>query len=400
MTSNKDTLSVRAGIDADPQYGAVTPPLYLSSNFTFEDFAKPRKYDYSRSGNPTRDMLGKALAELENGYDGVITSSGMSAIYLVTHLLGEGDLIVAPHDCYGGSYRLFSSLKDKGIFGVVFVDQGDPKALANALALKPRLLWIETPSNPLLRVVDIAKICQQAGSDVIKVTDNTFLSPILQQPLDLGADIVVHSTTKHINGHSDVVGGAVIAKTQTLHEQLSWWANCTGMTGSPFDSFITTRGLRTLGVRIRQHVENAEKVVDYLNQHPLIERVLYPGLKNHPTHEIAAKQQNGFGAMFSFCLNLDKACLKTFVHNLEYFSLAESLGGVESLICHPVTMTHAAMSPEALKEAGIGSNLLRLSVGIEDVNDLIDDLDYALGESQLKSLTASPVKEPAISSQP
>lgn len=398
MTKSKATLSVRAGIDVDSQYGAVTPPLYLSSNFTFEDFAKPRKYDYSRSGNPTRDMLGKALAELENGYDGVITSSGMSAIYLVTHLLSKGDLILAPHDCYGGSYRLFSSLKDKGIFDVVFVDQGDSKALADALALKPKLLWIETPSNPLLRVVDIAKICQQAGSDVIKVTDNTFLSPILQQPLDLGADIVVHSTTKYINGHSDVVGGAVIAKTQTLHEQLAWWANCTGITGSPFDSFITTRGLRTLGVRIRQHVENAEKVVDYLNQHPLIDRVFYPGLKDHPTHEIAVKQQNGFGAMFSFCLNLDKGCLKAFVNNLEYFSLAESLGGVESLICHPATMTHAAMSPEALKAAGIGANLLRLSVGIEDVNDLINDLDYALEQSHLKRLTDSQAKEPATSS--
>ncbi|MDA0796912.1 MAG: cystathionine gamma-synthase [Proteobacteria bacterium] len=400
MTTSKATLSVRAGIDVDSQYGAVTPPLYLSSNFTFEDFAKPRKYDYSRSGNPTRDMLGKALAELENGYDGVITSSGMSAIYLVTHLLSKGDLIVAPHDCYGGSYRLFNSLKDRGIFEVIFIDQGDPKAVADALALKPKLIWIETPSNPLLRVVDIAKICQQAGSDVIRVADNTFLSPILQQPLDLGADIVVHSTTKYINGHSDVVGGAVIAKTQSLHEQLAWWANCTGITGSPFDSFITTRGLRTLGVRIRQHVENAEKVVDYLNQHPLIETVFYPGLKDHPTHQIAAKQQNGFGAMFSFCLNLDRVCLKAFVNNLEYFSLAESLGGVESLICHPVTMTHAAMSQQALKEAGIEANLLRLSVGIEDVNDLINDLDYALKKSQLKSLTGAPVVKLAKGSKP
>ena len=400
MPTNKTTLSVRAGIDADSQYGAVTPPLYLSSNFTFEDVAKPREYDYSRSGNPTRDMLGKALAELENGYDGVITSSGMSAIYLVTHLLDKGDVIVAPHDCYGGSYRLFDSLKEKGLFNVVFVDQGDAAALAAALALKPKLLWIETPSNPLLRVVDIAKICQQAGSDVIKVTDNTFLSPMIQQPLDLGADIVVHSTTKYINGHSDVVGGAVIAKTQALYEKLAWWANCTGITGSPFDSFITTRGLRTLGVRMRQHVENAEQVVDYLNQHPLIERVFYPGLKDHPTHEIAAKQQNGFGAMFSFCLNLDKACLKGFVNNLEYFSFAESLGGVESLICHPATMTHAAMSPEALKKAGIGANLLRLSVGIEDVNDLISDIDNALQKSQQDSLAGAQVKNLAAGSQP
>jgi len=389
MAINKTTTAVRTGIDTDRQYGSVTPPLYLSSNFSFEDFAQPRQYDYTRSGNPTRDQLGKALANLEGGYDGVITSSGMSAIYLVTHLLDKGDVIIAPHDCYGGSYRLFKTLNDKGLFDVRFVDQGNPSSLAEALKSNPKLIWIETPSNPLLRVVDIRQICSEVGDEVIKVVDNTFLSPILQQPLSLGADIVVHSTTKYINGHSDVVGGAVIAKRKEVHDDLAWWANCTGITGSPFDSFITTRGLRTLSVRMKQHEENASAVVGYLNKHPAVEQVFYPGLETHSTHRIAAQQQTGFGAMFSFTLNQDEICQKTFVKHLQLFTLAESLGGVESLICHPATMTHAALSPDALENAGIGRNLFRLSVGIEDAQDLINDLNTALSRSTLKALKAS-----------
>jgi len=389
MAINKTTTAVRTGIDTDRQYGSVTPPLYLSSNFSFEDFAQPRQYDYTRSGNPTRDQLGKALAKLEGGYDGVITSSGMSAIYLVTHLLDKGDVIIAPHDCYGGSYRLFKTLNDKGLFDVRFVDQGNPSSLAEGLKSNPKLIWIETPSNPLLRVVDIRQICSEVGDEVIKVVDNTFLSPILQQPLSLGADIVVHSTTKYINGHSDVVGGAVIAKRKEVHDDLAWWANCTGITGSPFDSFITTRGLRTLSVRMKQHEENASAVVGYLNKHPAVEQVFYPGLETHATHRIAAQQQTGFGAMFSFTLNQDEICQKTFVKHLQLFTLAESLGGVESLICHPATMTHAALSPDALENAGIGRNLFRLSVGIEDAQDLINDLNTALSRSTLKALKAS-----------
>ena len=389
MAINKTTTAVRTGIDTDRQYGSVTPPLYLSSNFSFEDFAQPRQYDYTRSGNPTRDQLGKALANLEGGYDGVITSSGMSAIYLVTHLLDKGDVIIAPHDCYGGSYRLFKTLNDKGLFDVRFVDQGNPSSLAEGLKSNPKLIWIETPSNPLLRVVDIRQICSEVGDEVIKVVDNTFLSPILQQPLSLGADIVVHSTTKYINGHSDVVGGAVIAKRKEVHDDLAWWANCTGITGSPFDSFITTRGLRTLSVRMKQHEENASAVVGYLNKHPAVEQVFYPGLETHSTHRIAAQQQTGFGAMFSFTLNQDEICQKTFVKHLQLFTLAESLGGVESLICHPATMTHAALSPDALENAGIGRNLFRLSVGIEDAQDLINDLNTALSRSTLKALKAS-----------
>lgn len=386
MTHTNQTISVRSGIESDQQFGAVTPPLYLSSNYTFADLDQPRRYDYSRSGNPTRDTLAQTLAELEAGYGGVITSSGMSAVYLVTHLLNKGDLIIAPHDCYGGTYRLLNSLAEKGLFKVLFVDQGCEDSLQLALKKKPKLIWIETPSNPLLRVVDINKICQLAGDNVIKVVDNTFLSPVLQQPLKLGADIVVHSTTKYINGHSDVVGGAVIAKEQELYEQLSWWANCIGVTGSPFDSFITSRGLRTLSVRIRQHQENTHKIVEFLQQQSLVKKIFYPGLESHSTHKTAAKQQQGFGAMLSFELNLEQANLRTFVNSLNLFSLAESLGGVESLICHPATMTHAAMDEQARETAGITNSLLRLSVGIEEADDLIKDLESAFKRCQIKVL--------------
>lgn len=386
MTHTNQTISVRSGIESDQQFGAVTPPLYLSSNYTFADLDQPRRYDYSRSGNPTRDTLAQTLAELEAGYGGVITSSGMSAVYLVTHLLNKGDLIIAPHDCYGGTYRLLNSLAEKGLFKVLFVDQGCEDSLQLALKRKPKLLWIETPSNPLLRVVEINKICQLAGHDVIKVVDNTFLSPVLQQPLKLGADIVVHSTTKYINGHSDVVGGAVIAKDQERYEKLSWWANCIGITGSPFDSFITSRGLRTLSVRIRQHQENTHKIVEFLQQQTLVKHIYYPGLQSHSTHAIAAKQQQGFGAMLSFELNLEQANLRTFVNSLKLFSLAESLGGVESLICHPATMTHAAMDELARETAGINNSLLRLSVGIEEADDLIKDLESAFKRCQIKVL--------------
>lgn len=386
MTSSNQTIAVRSGIESDQQYGAVTPPLYLSSNYTFEDLEQPRQYDYSRSGNPTRDTLAGTLSELEGGFGGVITSSGMSAVYLVTHLLSKDDLIVAPHDCYGGTYRLLNSLAEKGQFRVLFVDQGCADSLKQALNKKPKLVWIETPSNPLLRVVDIEQICALVGNDIIKVVDNTFLSPVLQQPISLGADIVIHSTTKYINGHSDVVGGAVIAKDKEVYEKLAWWANCVGITGSPFDSFITSRGLRTLSVRIRQHQENTQKIVSYLQQQPLVKRIHYPGLESHPTHHIASKQQQGFGAMLSFELNTEQANLRTFVNSLTLFSLAESLGGVESLICHPATMTHAAMAPEARVTAGINDNLLRLSIGIEDANDLVRDLESAFQRCQIKIL--------------
>lgn len=369
------TIAVKAGIESDSAHGAVTPPLYLSSNYTFEDFAKPRQYDYSRSGNPTRDLLGNAISELEGGAGGVITSTGMSAVLLVTQLLNANDLVIAPHDCYGGTYRLFRSLADKGHFRILFVDQNDPIALQEAFLHQPKLLWIETPSNPLLRIVDIEKLAALAHQhNFLVAADNTFLTPVYQKPIELGADIVVHSTTKYINGHSDIVGGAVIAKTTELFEQLQWWANCVGITASPFDSFLTLRGLRTLNARLKQHEINTREILAFLQQHDQVANIYHPSFEHHPGHLIAKKQQRGFGIMLSFEIKGGEHQVRAFISALKQFSLAESLGGVESLICHPATMTHAAMDAAARETAGISSTLLRLSVGIEDADDLIDDL--------------------------
>ncbi len=388
-----DSIAVRAGIESDTQHGAITPPLYLSSNYSFAGFDEKREFDYSRSGNPTRQILSQALADLEGGFGGVVTSTGMSAIFTVLQLLKGGERILAPHDCYGGTFRLFKSYADKGLITLDFVDQTDQNALAVALAKKPRIVWIETPSNPLLRVVDIqaiANLAKQQGALV--AVDNTFLSPVFQKPLTLGADIVVHSTTKYINGHSDVVGGAVIAKDEQVCEELKWWANCTGVTGAPFDSFLTLRGLRTLDVRIQRHAKNADQVVEFLNNHSAVEKVYFPGLSDHPGHEIAKKQQSGFGSMISFKIKGNVETVKQFLSGLNVFSLAESLGGVESLICHPSTMTHAAVSLEEQAIAGITQNLIRLSVGIENIEDLIDDLGH--GFAAISPVKAVP--EPAI----
>ncbi len=373
------TRAVRAGIASETQYGAVVPPLHLSSNFTFADIGEPRAYDYTRSANPTRDQLGQALADLEGGAGAVVTGSGMSAIHLVTQLLTPGDLLIAPHDCYGGTNRLFKALNERNCIRVRFVDQTDREALEKAFEENPSLLWVETPSNPLLRIVDIefaAKLCRQ--HDTLLAVDNTFLSPGWQQPIALGADLVVHSTTKYLNGHSDVVGGAAIARDDTLAERLTWWGNCLGITGAPFDSYLTLRGVRTLNARLRVHEENAQAIVDTLLEHKAVKKVHYPGLKDHPGHEIAKKQQSGFGAMVSFRINGGLEAVKTFIGTLRHFSLAESLGGVESLVAHPATMTHKSMTDEDKAEAGIDENLIRLSVGIEDPSDLIADLKRAL----------------------
>jgi cystathionine gamma-synthase len=381
MNSRTDpaTIAVRAAIESDKQYGAVVPPLYLSSNFTFAGYNDKRQYDYTRSGNPTRDALADALRDLEGGAGAVITSSGMAAITLVVQLLRAGDLLIAPHDCYGGTYRLFENLSAKGQFKVRFVDQNDREALSNAIALQPRLILVETPSNPLLRIVDIERISKHAKScGALLAVDNTFLSPVLQQPISLGADIVIHSTTKYLNGHSDVVGGAVIAATDELAEELAYWANCLGITGAPFDSYLTLRGLRTLHARLRQHEENAQHLAAILDEHPAVNRVYYPGLSSHPGNDIACRQQQGFGGMLSFEIKGGEAAVRSFLEHLRHFSLAESLGGVESLVCHPASMTHAPMSEEALAKAGISQDLIRLSVGIEGGEDLAADVLEAL----------------------
>lgn len=376
------TRAVRAGIESDTQHGAVVPPLHLSTNYAFEGFGRKRAYDYSRSGNPTRDLLAEALTELEEGAGAVVTNTGMSAVALALELVPAGGLVLAAHDCYGGTWRLLDAWARKGRFQVRFVDFTDPAALAEGLAAKPALVWIETPSNPLLRITDVRHVAQAAHAvGALAVVDNTFLSPALQQPLTLGADVVVHSTTKYINGHSDVVGGAVIAADPAVAEQLKWWGNCNGQTGSPFDSFLTLRGVRTLAVRLRAHEENARRIADRLENHDAVERIYYPGLASHAGHQLAQRQQKGFGAMLSFEIAGGEDAIEAFVDGLRYFSLAESLGGVESLVAHPATMTHAAMAPEARRVAGIADNLLRLSVGIEDGDDLIDDLDAALARA-------------------
>ena len=385
---SRTTAAVRAGIDRDTAHGAVTPPIVLSSNFSFEGFGVKRQYDYTRSGNPTRDLLGEALAELEGGAGAVVTATGMGAINLVLQaLLGPEDTLVVPHDAYGGSWRLFNALAAKGQFKLVTADLTDAHALAQALACRPALVLVETPSNPLLRITDLHLVIEAAHTAGARVVvDNTFLSPALQQPLALGADLVLHSTTKYINGHSDVVGGAVVARDEALAQQLSWWANALGLTGSPFDAFLTLRGLRTLDARLRAHQDNTAAIVELLVAHPAVSRVYYPGLADHPGHAIAARQQSGFGAMLSFELvgggDDPHAGVRAFVEGLQYFTLAESLGGVESLVAHPATMTHAAMTAEARAAAGISDGLLRLSVGIESERDLLADLHAGLQRAQ------------------
>jgi len=369
------TCAARAGVETDRQHGAVMPALHLSSNFAFEGLGRKRVYDYTRSGNPTRDLLAEALAELEGGAGAVVTSTGMSAIALVLQLLKPGERVVAPHDGYGGTWRLLRALSAKRHFEVELVDQGDAAAVAAALARRPRLLWIETPSNPLLRICDLAELARAGrAAGALVAADNTFLSPLFQRPLELGADLVVHSTTKYLNGHGDVVGGAVVAATRELQQELAWWANCIGLTGAPFDSYLTLRGLRTLSARMRVHEENAQRIARALAAHPAVARVRYPGLESDPGHALARRQQSGFGGMLSLELRARPGAVEAFLQGLRCFSLAESLGGVESLVAHPATMTHASMDAAARARAGITDELLRLSIGIEDGDDLERDL--------------------------
>jgi cystathionine gamma-synthase len=377
------TRTVRAGLESDPSSGAVVPPIHLSSTFAFRAFGEKGRYDYTRSGNPTRDLLGGALAQLEGGAGAVVTATGMAGVTLTGYLVPAGGRIVAPHDCYGGTYRLFDAWRRRGEREVEFVNFADEAALRAALSRPAALLWIETPSNPLLRITDIEQVAalgHAAGARV--AVDNTFLSPAWQQPLALGADVVVHSTTKYLNGHSDVVGGAVVARERGVHDELAWWANCLGLTGSPFDSFLTLRGLRTLHARLEHHGRNAQALAEWLSGEQGVSRVYYPGLSAHPGHDVARRQQRGFGAIVTVELAGGLAAVRAFCEGLEYFSLAESLGGVESLVAHPATMTHAAMDPAARARAGLTDGLIRLSVGIEALEDLRADLAAGLARSR------------------
>ena len=390
------TRAARAGIERDAQHGAIVPPLHLSSNFSFAGYGQKRHYDYTRSGNPTRDLLAETLAELEQGAGAVVTGSGMAAITLVLETLPVGARVLAAHDCYGGTWRLLDALARNGRLSVRFADLTDARALAEGLAQRPVLVWIETPSNPLLRITDIRHVAQAAHAvGAAVVVDNTFLSPALQQPLLLGADLVVHSTTKYLNGHSDVVGGAVVAATPERAQQMAWWANCLGLTGAPFDSWLTLRGVRTLGARMRVHEENAAALVQLLASHPAVSALHYPGLSGHPGHALAVRQQRGFGAMLSFELRGGEPAIRALLDGLHCYSLAESLGGVESLIAHPASMTHAAMTPEARHAAGIADGLLRLSAGIEAAQDLVCDLESGLMRALAATECAASRRVPA-----
>ena len=378
-SASQVTQTVRAGIECGDPTGCVVPPLHLSATFAFRGFADKRAYDYTRSGNPTRDLLAEALSELEQGAGGVVTASGMAAVTVVGYLVPVGGRIIAPHDCYGGTYRLFDAWRQRGERRVEFVDFGDEAAVRAALARPAALVWIETPSNPLLRITDIAAVTALAHANgALVAVDNTFLSPAWQQPLTLGADLVVHSTTKYLNGHSDVVGGAVVARDSAVHEQIAWWANCLGLTGAPFDSYLTLRGLRTLHARLDHHARNAQALAEWLPAQESVRHVWYPGLSTHPGHDIARRQQRGFGAVVTLELEGGHEAVREFVSDLRCFSLAESLGGVESLVAHPATMTHSAMDPAARARAGLTDGLIRLSVGIEALEDLRGDLARAL----------------------
>ena len=373
------TIAATNGVAQDTAFGAVIAPIHLSTTFKFPAFEQAGPYDYSRLGNPTRDQLADTIAKLEGGARAVMVASGMAALDLALSSLRPGDLLVAPHDCYGGTHRLLSMRGARGHYRVAFVDQTDPEALAAAMAERPKVVLVETPSNPLMRVVDVRRITADAKAvGALAVVDNTFLSPALQQPIALGADLVVHSTTKFLNGHSDVIGGVVVAADKAVGEDLAAWANTIGVTGSPLDAYLTLRGLRTLFVRVEQQQRNAGALAAFLDAHPAVSRVHYPGLPSHPGHALAKAQQSGFGAMLSFELAGGRDAVRRLVEALRVFTLAESLGGVESLVAHPPTMTHAAMDPEARAIAGLTDGLLRLSVGLEAEADLLADLSRGL----------------------
>ena len=375
------TKVINIGIDSDPAHGAVMPPIYLTTNYTFEGFGKKRTYDYGRSGNPNREIIAEVIAELEGGVGAVMTASGLAALDLLWQDLKGNKRVVVPHDCYGGTQRLLNARAKQGLIEVIYVDQGDDAAIKAALSEPTALLLLETPSNPLMRLIDLEKLIalgHKAGAKV--AVDNTFLSPALQNPIKFGADFVVHSTTKYINGHSDVIGGALVCTTQEDVTLYRWWANCVGATAAPFDSYLTLRGVRTLFVRVRQQQQSAQAVAEFLYAHPKVSAVHYPGLPSHPQHDLAKKQQAGFGAMMSFELAGGLESVKQLFDHIELFSLAESLGGIESLIVHPASMTHAAMSPEALATAGISDGLIRLSIGLEEAPDLIAALDRGLAQ--------------------
>jgi cystathionine gamma-synthase len=382
---NIETSAIQLTTHTDSEYGSIGTPLYQSSNFRFRAPGESTGYDYTRSGNPTRSALETVLAELEGGARAVAVSTGMSAIATVLAHFESGAHIVCTHDCYGGTARLLNLYQAQGKLEVSFVDLSDPLSLLDVIRPNTRCLWIETPSNPLLNVVDVETLSGIAHTkDLLVCVDNTFLSPYLFQPFQFGADIIVHSTTKWLNGHSDVCGGAIVSKTAELGERFQFLANALGTTTGSFDSWLVLRGIKTLGVRMRQHEENALAIADFLQAHPNVSEVFYPGLKSHPTHSLAKRLQKGFGGVISFrVIGTYEKEVRRVLGSTKIFALAESLGGVESLIEHPATMSHFSMGEELRKKAGITSDIIRISVGIEHIDDLLSDLEQALDFSSI-----------------
>ena len=373
------TQTIHTGVDKDTAYNSIITPIYQTSTFRFEDVGVTKGYDYSRTANPTRRALEENLAALEGGAGCVAVATGMAAIATVLHLFRAGDHIICTHDCYGGTERILRTYEEQFGIEVSYVNLQDPRNLEAALKPNTRGVWIETPSNPLLNILDIRALSATAHAhSALAIVDNTFLSPINQRPFEHEADLIVHSTTKYLNGHSDVVGGAVIARGAALFERLSYLANALGQGASPFDSWLVLRGIKTLVPRMRLHEENARAVAEFLAGNSSVGRVYYPGLKSHPQHELARRQQDGFGGMVSFEVNGGIGEVNHVLRSVRVFSLAESLGGIESLIDHPASMTHASMHPELRAKAGITERVIRLSVGIEHIDDILEDLGAAL----------------------
>jgi cystathionine gamma-lyase len=374
------TRAVHSGQDPDPSFGDVIPPLHLSSTFAQSSPGEHKGFDYSRAGNPTRQRYETCLASLENGKHAFAFSSGLAAIDAVIRTLSPGDQVICSDDVYGGTFRLFDRILKNQNIEFVFADLTDHSKLEQTIGARTKFIWLETPSNPLLKVVDIKHLCELAKSRSIRVAvDNTFATPVFQRPLELGADIVMHSVTKYINGHSDVIGGAVITSDPELAEQIGFLQFAAGAVQAPFDCYMAHRGVKTLVVRMQQHQASAMEIAAHLEQHSKVTRVLYPGLASHPQHALASEQMDGYSGMLTFFVKGDLDDANRVLKKTRLFTLAESLGGVESLIEHPAIMTHASLPAEVRKELGIEDTLIRLSVGIEDTEDLIEDLDQALG---------------------
>ena len=368
-----DTKSVHEGRKPDPLTGAISTPIYQTSTFVFEDYDKPGEHDYSRTSNPTRSALGEAIAGLEGGHQGFAFSSGMAAVTTAIHLLKAGDHIISCDDLYGGSHRLFSEIMTKFGLEFTFMRLDDEEKIQEAIKPNTKMIWIETPSNPLLNITDLEMVSRIAkDNEILTAADNTFSSPYFLRPLEYNIDLVIHSTTKYLNGHSDVIGGAVVTSSEELSEEIQFLLNGMGTNASPLDSWLVLRGIKTLPLRMKKHAKNAMTIAQYLSDHPRVKEVFYPGLTSHKGHEIAKKQMDGFGGVVSFKIDTN---VVEFLRGLDIFALAESLGGADSLVEHAATMSHASMNEEVRNKAGITDDLIRLSVGLEDVNDLIEDLD-------------------------